>query len=469
MRPLLLALLFTAAAPSAFAAAPPADRTVTGIAVDAQGRPVAGAEVWLPPYYDTESAYAAYLEAGPAAVTGRDGHFKVSLPDFMPETWIDVCVPGSLTGQIDPRPSGGAAAAGPLRVVVRPGARIFGRAVDAAGNPLAGVSLGTVLAGDERSDLITHLSPCKGSGIDARTTTDREGRFTLEPLKPGWYTVKTDGGTDVSASVQLAPAQALELLLVIDHDVQISARISGRVTARDGSPVPRAWVSSGPAGTATITDAAGYYQLAGNPPGPIRMMAFESRHGTVYREAEVTEGDNDLDLELPDLVVLRGRVLGPDGGPAAGATVAIRSAHTATAEDGTLRLSFPGGDGDETLTVQAAGLAPAEAMVKDQSGAFDPLVVHLVRPGSISGHITGLPTPAGTRITAYPYLFSGHLGGTETVAGAAGLFRLPALAPGPWVVAAEHQKQRRQTQVTVTAGAESVLDLTFAPSAEDRP
>jgi hypothetical protein len=60
---------------------PPPGPTLTGTAVDPQGRPVAGAAVWLAPRFDLpDEPYDAYVKAGPAAVTGADGHFTMSLP-----------------------------------------------------------------------------------------------------------------------------------------------------------------------------------------------------------------------------------------------------------------------------------------------------------------------------------------------------------------------------------------------------
>jgi len=215
MRSLLLALVFAAvAAPSASlaAAAAPAGRTVTGTAVDPQGQPVAGAEVWLPPDVATDEEYAAYLHAGPAAMTGADGRFTVRLREDA-EPAVDVCAPGSLTGQIDPgvsRLAGSLTAAGPLTVVV---ARAPGSSAGWSMRPeirSPGSSSAQPLAGSSPSDLVMQSSPCNHSGIEAGAVSDAEGRFALEPLEPGWYTPSAVGGVAVeSAPVRLAPGQVL--------------------------------------------------------------------------------------------------------------------------------------------------------------------------------------------------------------------------------------------------------------------
>jgi len=454
-----LALLVAALAtlPALGASPTQPGRVMTGTAVDPQGRPVAGAAVWLPPYDLRDEDSVAYVQAGPAAVTGLDGRFTVTLPAEMEGIEIEVCAPGSLMGQIEAAGSGisGAAAAGPVTVVLRPGARISGQVIDATGAPVAGLIVGTKLAGRVLPDAIIRSSPCLHSGIDAANVTDREGRFTLAPLEPGWYTVR--GGYIVeSAPVRLAPGQALAgLRLIVEH----GAQVAGRVTARDGSPVPRATVSFG--ASSTTTDAAGRYRLTGATAGPTSVQAAEGRHGILYRQVELAAGENRFDLTLPDPTVIRGRVLQPDGGPAAGATVAVRSAHTATAADGTFRLTIPNCDCEETLTVHAAGLAPAETTVKGEPA---PLEIRLARPGAVAGRVLGLHAPAGTRITAESFLFTREPLEAEAVADAAGRFRLPALAPGPWVLTAQQGGRQKVANVAVTPGQESALDFTFPPT-----
>jgi len=274
MRSLLLALLL-----AAFAAAPPAGRTVTGIAVDPQGQPVAGAEVWLPVEDSSEEAHQAYLKAGPAAVTGADGHFAVA---------------ASISGQV----------------------------VDAAGAPLAGISLETDLAGSPEENVILFSSPCFHQSGKTRISTDEKGLFTLTPLEPGWHTVRADDGLVESAPVRVASGQVLRgLHLIAEH----SAQVAGRVTAPDGSPVLRAKVSCG--SVATETDAAGRYRLTGVAPGSRRVSAGDGTHSGMFRDVELAAGENRLDLALREPKEIRGRVLRPDGRPAAGATVTTFGAH----------------------------------------------------------------------------------------------------------------------------------------------
>ena len=445
MRPLLLALLLAAVA----SPTPLAGQVLTGIAVDPQGQPVAGAEVWLPLEDSAEEAHQAYLKAGPAAVTGADGHFAVAVPNEV--DWLEVCAPGSLTAQVETDMP----AAGPVTVIIRPGASISGQVVDAAGAPLAGISLEAELAGSPEENVILISSPCFHQRGKALTSTDPKGLFTLAPLEPGWYTVRADDGLVESAPVRVASGQVLRgMHLIAEHNAQVA----GRVTAPDGSPVLRAKVSCG--SVSTESDAAGRYRLTGVAPGSRQVSAGDGKHIGVSRDVELAAGENRLDLALTETKEIRGRVLRPDGRPAAGATVtAFGAQHATTAADGTFRLNLQNYDCDcgTTLNVQAAGLAPAEVQVTEVPGAVE---VRLTGLGSLAGRVLGLSAPAGTRIVASNTSFRAE----TTFADAEGRFRFPALAPGTWDLKAA-QKDREQTgKASVAPGAESALDLTFPPT-----
>ena len=429
---------------------PPPGRVLSGTALDPQGRPVAGAAVWPAPRYDlAEDPYQAYVQAGPAMVTGADGRFTVSLPAGT--DGVDICAPGSLTAQVDVS----VAPSGPITVEVRPGARISGQVIDADGAPIAGMSVWTRIAGSSARHYFPRESPCFREGTAAHGVTDREGRFDLAPLEPGWYTVWAGAGPVAASSqrMHLDTGQALDgLRLVIAHGSQVA----GRVTRRDGSSVPGAKVSCG--GASTTTDAEGRYRLTGVAPGHNRVSAGDREHGRLDREVELAAGENLLDLVLPDPTEIRGRVLGPDGGPVAGASVKVRAARTTTAADGTFRLSIPTCGCPKTLAVHAAGLASADVEWNGEPGALE---IRLARPGAIVGRVLGLRSPAGTQISATPYPYKQ---GPEVVADAAGRFRLPALAPGTWKIVAVQEGRAQAADVVVAPGEEKALDITFPPT-----
>jgi hypothetical protein len=161
---------------------------------------------------------------------------------------------------------------------------------------------------------------------------------------------------------------------------------------------------------------------------------------------------------LPDPTEIRGRVLGPDGGPVARATVTVHGARTATAADGTFRLSIPTCGCPEIVAVQAAGLASADVEWNREPGALE---IRLARPGAIVGRVLGLRSSAGTQISAKPHSYKQ---GPEVVADAAGRFRLPALAPGTWTIVAVQEGRAQAVDVAVAPGEEKALDITFPPT-----
>jgi|GEM_PF-4922063 len=366
------------------AIAPPG-RTVTGIAVDPEGRPVAGATVWLDIFSDQDT---------PAAVTGADGRFTVSLPDDSES--IEVCAPGSLVESVEVGQT-----SGELTAEIHPGARISGQVVDAAGEPVSGLSLHPVIAGSSVAVLVDLSSRCGGS--DA-SVTDREGRFTLAPLQSGWYTVRDDEGLVESKPVHPAPGQALGGMRLV---VERVAQVTGRVTAQDGSPLSGAKVSSDR--LSTETDAAGRYRLTWLPPGPRRVRAGDGKHKTAERTIELAAGENRLDLVLTDPRVIHGRVLRPGGGPAGGATVATGSEQTTAAADGTFRLVLPDDDCSCGATAWfdlagPGGVKVRSSVHKDSQFHFDRLAAGTYTLRAYTGNNLLLelpvqvPTPAGSEL-----------------------------------------------------------------------
>jgi len=441
-----------AALPALAAPAPPPGGLVNGTVVDPQGEPVAGAAVWLiPGNLADHASFEAYMQAGPTAVTGADGRFAVSHPKEAER--IEVCAPGALSEGVDPT----AALAGPVTLVLRPGASLSGQVLDADGEPVDGLQVYAQIAGATAMDCAPTTNPCGDyqCGFPG-TSTDSEGRFSLPRLVPGWYTLNVGYGPlgIRSAPLHLALGQAVDGLRLLGKR---GAQVTGRVTARNGSPVPGAYVACDGAGE--LTDAAGRYRLAGVVPGHHESIASDNTHGAGSREVELAEGENHLDLELPDPAVIRGRVLGPDGKPAAGATVTMRSAHTTAAPDGTFRLSTPGCSSRDLLTVQATGLASAEVAAHCGPGAAE---IHLSRPGAIAGRLLGLPSPAGTKIYATAFFLREPVI-LEAAADAAGRFRLPGLAPGTWALVADQGGRLGKANVTVAPGKESTIDISFRP------
>jgi len=168
-------------------------------------------------------------------------------------------------------------------VVLRPGAKLAGRVVDAAGRPVAGarVRFGHVepedlgrLDNSFRAD--DHLGP--------RTfVADAAGGFVCDDVPPGPTLVRVDadGFSPWFRRDLVVPAEGD--LAGVTATLEGARSVSGRVLAADtGRPVPGAWVFAVARGAKDAPDGGrvnplvnletgpdGAYVLAGLPPGPV--------------------------------------------------------------------------------------------------------------------------------------------------------------------------------------------------------
>src|SRR5262249_36282551 len=115
--------------------APAATGAITGRVVDLEGRPIAGAEVWG----------LAFRDKAGTTRSGADGRFRLApLKEDKPVTvWADA--PGFARQRHEAQRIGVHVFAGRDHeigpIVLLPGTRIRGRAVDARGRPVAGAKI----------------------------------------------------------------------------------------------------------------------------------------------------------------------------------------------------------------------------------------------------------------------------------------------------------------------------------------
>ncbi|QSQ20412.1 carboxypeptidase regulatory-like domain-containing protein [Pyxidicoccus parkwayensis] len=141
----------------------------------------------------------------------------------------------------------------------------------------------------------------------ATTTTDAEGRFTVQPLREGEYglsVVHDKGLGDVTAHTGGPAAD----IVLIPRCVRSA---SGRVVDEQGAPIPRFQVDS-----RRVRDAKGRFTLQGGCFVHIEAPGFVPQRLPLLSLKA-------LHVELPDVVLARarqlsGRVVGPDSKPAGG-------------------------------------------------------------------------------------------------------------------------------------------------------
>jgi len=320
---------------------------VSGLVVDADGRPAGGARVWL---QTVQSDWAAGRVVGEA---DADGRFELeAIPADLSlgalaavgamdvrSALVDLEVCDIVEGRVE------------LRLVLEArGGRIVGVVRDAVrGEPLAGarVALGPR---DRRMDsqgdrVIEKWSP--------RTVeADADGRFVFDGVRGGevvWSAVRSgfgigrgavvvEAGETAQLDVALAPAAALVGTV---RDEAGEPRPGVAVRAYDREPGTD-YIQTGQIDfdevfdhAATVTDAAGRYRLDGVTPGTVHafVQAISERWGSgtglayVSEELELTAGEERTwDPVLADGLVIEGRALYRDGHPLEDQFVTIRDA-----------------------------------------------------------------------------------------------------------------------------------------------
>jgi hypothetical protein len=340
--------------------------------VDPEGRPVAGAKVYLLDFPDKPTPPEV------RAISGTDGRceFAVPKPDVHPahyyeNPWAAVSVVAVADGY---GPAWGPAVASEesgertLRLA-KDDVPIHGRILDLQGKPISGVTirvdgLSQPLAADltpwlealrhDKSDayptegrFLTDLPTGALSGsrlaeIFPAVTSDAQGRFQLKGIgRERIAGLRIDGPTIEAKQVRVMtrPAETITALesrmnpqggtvtyhgATFDHYAAPTRPIVGTVRDKDtGNPLAGVtirsdkWAGSNVHGRGwlhTTTDAAGRYQLLGMPKGPGNMILAEPAEAQPYLLAVKPVGDSPgldpitVDFPLKRGVVIKGRV-----------------------------------------------------------------------------------------------------------------------------------------------------------------
>jgi protocatechuate 3,4-dioxygenase beta subunit len=213
-----------------------------------------------------------------------------------------------------------------------PEASIGGRVTfGSTGKPAAGIRVGAVSG---------------GSGGWGEAVTDPEGRYVVTQLRPGAYNIALDLQGEIAKSWtarahELVPVAAGERLDGRDFTLLPGAVITGKVTAADnGEPIPGVWihvygpahprsglwpqsVPTGPDGTYIHRVAPGRQSLyLGTSSRPGLIPPAQTARDLTVQDGETVMINFAVGREAP-VKPVRGRVLGPDGRPVAGAEVVV--------------------------------------------------------------------------------------------------------------------------------------------------
>jgi protocatechuate 3,4-dioxygenase beta subunit len=320
--------------------------STAGRVIDDQGQPVSEATVDL-----RQSAESAerQRDVDYRATTGVDGRFTLS---HLQTSAADLTVSAkgfrtlSLPALSFPR-------TGTLNLstlTLSPGVVVSGKVTDPQGNPVAGAEIH-----EARLQVAAWEDDGVAPGPGAITGAD--GRFSWNADPQGGLLLVHRAGYQETrvgwAGLPTAPVTAV---------LRPLCRISGRVSAPDGSPVPGAKVSlTSPVAPAMLdvaasTDDSGRFELTSESAGSFELSA--SAHGFLAASfpSRVRVGDGaevrGIEIRLGEGATIRGRVTTSAGEPVAGATVGTDKDDYTVVTDG---------DGRYRLTGMKLGPATIEA------------------------------------------------------------------------------------------------------------
>jgi protocatechuate 3,4-dioxygenase beta subunit len=272
---------------------------VAGRVVDAEGAPVAGAEVML-------------LAGGRGwtrrqTTTGGDGGFRFEAVEDG-EYRVRASKQGHATAESEPVRVAGAPVGG-LEVRLQAGGAIVGRVLGLEADALARVE----------------IAAARTQAMDYKPTrVDYEGRYRIAPVAPGEWRVWAEvpnTGRRAEGRVTLAPGASEATL---DLDFTTGLTLSGRVV-RGGAAVSGAYVSAQGSDVAdrgaVETDRDGLFRIGGLDAGSYDVTVQSG--SAILREKLALEADREVVLELA-VAAVAGRVVdSTDRAPIAGAAVRL--------------------------------------------------------------------------------------------------------------------------------------------------
>lgn len=304
-----------------------------GIVVDAQDRPIEGAEILIAPAQG-ERFFAARQSGSDgtfALIASAGTRIAVRCDGFAPSAaqWVQAGTsePSALRFRLE-----------------RGAARCLGTVVDPAGQPVAGARL---LFGADADP-----ARAEASAPPQLCTTDSAGSFQGPLLAPGKHLLRgtAPGFGPMQQTITLAPDAVPELRI----ELHPGAMVRGMVQDAVGKPIANALVYAGLPLRAfgsrwTHTDAAGAFTLVDLPAGTVPCGAYLPPDQTARADLELQSGATvewHPTLRRRETAPVSGRVVDARGEGAAGWLVlavdpiaSLRSSAVATNDDGSFAIT----------------------------------------------------------------------------------------------------------------------------------
>ena len=280
------------------AAAPAETGAVTGLVVDLQGRPVAGAEVWGLSYQE---------KVGPTR-SGDDGRFRLPAlkPDKPVTVWADA--PGLARERRDDvrifpgkdRDIG--------RLTLLPGTRMRGRVVDAQGKPVAGANVKLELYRHQLGHTIS------SQGTEWTFNADGDGRFATPPLPAGSGNFSIGAPGKVRTFVGKKAEPGTPVVDLGDVTLPDEMPVVGVVTDNEGKPAPGVevipdydWENS------VKTDEGGRFTVHGVGKD-LKNLRLQSNDYFAPEPFDVAPGQTDLKLTVIKAYEIHGTAVDAETG-----------------------------------------------------------------------------------------------------------------------------------------------------------
>ena len=329
---------------------------------------------------------------------------------------------------------------------------VSGRVLDPQGQPASGATV----------HLIAHRRFGPGTA-----KTGKDGAFSFPVKTGGIYRLaaEKEGFGAVRRTEPLRIQGSMPgIKLRLNRPASLSGRVVG-LTAKElaGLSLTLEDQHEGASGTLKV-EPDGRYRVINLPPGDSRLQASAGAR-SAQALVTVAEGDTKtLDVVFPRLTPVRGRVLRPDGTPAAGAQVicpgpGYDQGTTYSGKDGRFVSLAPGEC--RVVWARADKDAPASVPVNVAAGPVDGVTIHLQPGRTLTGRLLGLRDP-DCKLTLFadgagPFVMDGHVD-------APGHYTAHGLGTGTWSVVATCGKQSTLGSLQIRSGESApILDLDFGP------
>lgn len=336
-----------------------------GRVVDGDGVPVEAAAILL----DEGETFVHSLRRGPMRLptreltSGADGRFHIAGLGRGDQLSLHVSAPGFVRESIPLVRVDASLGAEEVEVRLRHALELSGRIAD------------EVTASGVEGVRVRFAQTVRGGS--AWVETDEAGEFLLSgfPVGAGVLSATADGYEDLELPLSEPPGEPLELVLRPKPEIVVAGTV-----IREGAPVAGASVSI--ESVVSLTDASGRFAMRSAQGSASLVCQVPGSSQVIRRQIEVDANLGEVTIDVTP-VILRGRVIEPDGVPMPSASVSARR------DDGgwfDTRRTSTGPEGEFELVVE-----PGSYSVGARSDNFEgpPVVLEVAAGDSPYVELTG--------------------------------------------------------------------------------